>query len=89
MAGAQGSDVWPGAEITLTVPTGVALVLYELIERYYDAAAPELKTDRAEWYALVQLSGALERNGVHEVEEYDRILNEARRDLSSYDGIPF
>jgi hypothetical protein len=56
--------MWHNDEITITLPAEVAIVVYEMIERYYDAAKPELVTGRAEWRALVLLSGALERSGL-------------------------
>jgi hypothetical protein len=76
-------------EITITLPADVAIVLYEMIERYYDAGKPELATNRAEWRALVLLSGALERSDLPHIEDYHELLAEARRSLADYDGIPF
>ena len=77
------------SEVTITVPAEVAIVVYEMIERYYDAAKPELVTDRAEWRALVLLSGALERSDLVHFENYPELLDEARRSLADYDDIPF
>jgi hypothetical protein len=76
-------------EITLTLPAEVAIVVYEMIERYYAAAKPELVTDRAEWRALVLLSGALERSDLVHFDNYRELLADARRSLADYDGIPF
>lgn len=44
--------MWESDEVTITLPAEVAIVVYEMIERYYDAGKPELVTDRAEWRAL-------------------------------------
>jgi len=60
-----------------------------MIERYYDAAKPELITDRAEWRALVLLSGAIERSDLVHFENYRELLADAHRSLADYDGIPF
>jgi hypothetical protein len=76
-------------EIALAINADVAVVLYEMIERYYEAAKPELARDRAEWYALVQLSGALERSGLLDAWNYQELLADARSSLADYDGIPF
>ncbi len=49
----------PGEEIAIAIPVNVAIVLDDMVERYYDSAKPESITDRAEWRALVLLGGAL------------------------------
>jgi hypothetical protein len=81
--------MWPGENINVSLPWGEAVVLYELLRRYQESEKATLTTDRAEWRALVLLVGQLERNGAAEVPDYETVLANARRELGSYDGVPF
>jgi len=60
-----------------------------LLDRFWEGQGPELITERAEWYALVKLGGHLQRAGASEIQDYDRVVAETRRQLEAYDGIPF
>jgi hypothetical protein len=88
-ANRQDGDVWPPQKIEVELSHGEAVVLYELLRRYQESRKPDLVTDRAEWYALVLLCGALERSGAAEIPDYDKVLENARSELGSYDGVPF
>jgi hypothetical protein len=79
------ADVWPPERITLELSWHEAIVLRELLDRYQDSRKPELVTDAAEWRALVQLQGHLERGGAWEIPDYGRVLREAREALGIED----
>ena len=81
--------MWPPETITISLSRAEAVVLYELLDRYHESGAPELVTSRAEWLALVQLQGHLERGGAIEIPDYQELLAQARGEFGSYDNAPF
>jgi hypothetical protein len=89
LAAGEDKIEWPPERINISLSWGEAIVLYELLIRYHESRKPELRTDRAEWGALVQLAGHLERGGVDEIPDYQGVLTQARTELNGYDAAPF
>jgi hypothetical protein len=80
-------------DLEVEIPLGHAVVIYEALKRFHESGTDTFVTDGAEWYALVQFLGALQR-ALHSREldgdwEWQPVLNAARDELGSYDGIPF
>jgi hypothetical protein len=74
--------------ISVPLPLGEALVLYECLDRYHKSGKPELVTDRVEWRVLIDVLGELERRmPIHY--DHQKELARARHRLADPNDAPF